>query len=107
MNRSDETHGEHWWIPIGLLALVLPVLLGFGILFPPDVYTSVLTAPIVLLGFVLTLFAPIAVYFDRKYVTAVSNWTPSEWYFLIVLPPFSLVLPYVYLYRRQRYVSKP
>lgn len=96
-----------WWVPVAILATIIPLGMFISVLYPPDATLGIILIPITLLGGVLLLFSPIAVYFDRKYIAKVSDWEPSDWYYWMFVPPLSLVLPYVYLYNRHKYVDTP
>lgn len=107
VSTFEHTPNDKWWIPIGVLAALVPIIALIAIALPPDAYTSLITAPFALLGGVLTLLSPLIVYFDKQYVTAVSDWDPSGWYYWMIAPPLTLVLPFAYLYERHKYVDVP
>ncbi|ODR79855.1 hypothetical protein BG842_04915 [Haladaptatus sp. W1] len=107
VSTSEHTPSDKWWILIAVLAVLVPIIALLGAAFPPDVYTSLTVAPFGLLAWILAFLSPLIVYFDKQYVTAVSDWTPSGWYYLMIAPPLTLVLPFVYLYERHKYVGTP
>lgn len=106
---STETRSasDRWWIPIGVLALLLPIQASIAIAVPPDAYTGIVLAPISILGVVLTILSPLFVHFDRRYLQGQSAWEPSGWYYWMILPPLTLVLPILYIYQRHRQVGVP
>lgn len=55
----------------------------------------------------LHVLAPAAVYFDRKYVATVSEWTPSRLYYLTFVTGLGDMLAIVYLLQRHRYLGTP
>ena len=107
VSTSEHTPTEKWWMPIGVLAAIFPILALLAIVLPTDVYSSLIAAPFALLGSVIMLLSPLIVYFDKRYVTTVSDWEPSGWYYWMIIPPLALVLPYLYLYERHKYVGTP
>lgn len=107
VSTPEHTPAEKWWMLIGVLAAIFPILALLAVALPTDVYSSLIAAPFALLGSAIMLLSPLIVYFDKQYVTAVSDWTPSGWYYLMIAPPLTLVLPFVYLYERHKYVGTP
>ncbi|WP_227377906.1 hypothetical protein [Haladaptatus halobius] len=107
VSTSEHTPNDKWWIPIGMLAALVPIIALIAIALPPDAYTSLITTPFALLGGFLTLLSPLIIYFDKQYVTAVSDWNPSGWYYWMIIPVIGFVLPYLYLYERHKYVDTP
>ena len=108
--RSERVPSGRWWIPIGVLAALLvvlfPILAVIALVTPPHAFYSLLGAPSVLLGLLLTLLSPIFVRLDERYVLSVSTWEPSGWYSWMIVPPLSL-LSVVYIYERHKYVGTP
>lgn len=96
-----------WWIPIGLLVVLVPVLAVLALLSPPDVVTAWPATVLSLLALALALLSPAFVYLDRRYVEAVSPWRPSGWYYWMFLPLVSIALAVAYVYQRHRYVGTP
>lgn len=102
---------DKWWFIIGGRALLLLLWTLYVILsrFIGLGYVSwmiyVVGAPYLL----LTLSSSVAVYFDRQYVTATSDWSPSRIYYLMVVPARAIgeLSPFVYLYHRHQYVGVP
>ena len=41
---AARSASDRWWAPIGVLALLAPVLVVLTVTFPPDAYTSLLMA---------------------------------------------------------------
>lgn len=112
MDNSDPAQGaasvsDSWWLPIGVLVVILPIGVVVSLAFPPDAFTSLLVAPISLTGLLITVLSPVFVYFDRRYLEATGSWRPSGWYYLMILPPLNLVLPAFYCYQRHKYVGVP
>jgi len=112
MSQVNTDEGEanppedRWWIPIGILVALVPIVVALGLFAPPDAFYALFTAPVILLGYALTLFSPLFVYFDKQYVESVSTWTPSSWYYLMPFPPLTF-LSIVYIYQRHEYVGVP
>lgn len=104
---SARATGERWWLPIAALVLLVPTAGALALVSPPDAYTSLLLAPVSLLGGLLTLLSPLFVHFDRAHVEEVSEWEPSGWYYWMILPPLTLALPAVYVYQRHKHVGVP
>ncbi|WP_227357101.1 DUF4407 domain-containing protein [Haladaptatus salinisoli] len=107
VSTSEHPPTEKWWMLIGVLVAIFPILAFLAVAFPTDVYSSLIAAPFALLGGVIMLLSPLIVYFDKQYVTTVSDWDPSGWYYWMIVPPLALVLPYLYLYERHKYVGTP
>lgn len=112
---SEATESEdgdrptaRWWLPIGAL-VVLFLVQGVAVsVLPPDPQSQLpIVGPLVAVGLVLQLGSPLCVHRDRRYVSTVSRWTPSGWYYWMVLPPLTVVLAPLYLYQRHRYVGVP
>ena len=97
-----------WWLPIGGL-VVLFLLQGVVVsVLPPDPLSQApVMGPLVAVGLVLQVLSPLCVHRDRRYVMAVSAWEPSAWYYWMILPPLSVVLAPLYLYRRHQHVGVP
>jgi len=108
--NTDEAESrppeDRWWIPIGILVALIPIMIVLGLVAPPDAFYALFIAPVALLGFVLTFFSPIFIYLDKQYVESVSTWNPSGWYYYIIFPPITL-LSIVYIYQRHKYVGVP
>lgn len=68
-------------------------------------YLGLATDGLVLVGLALSTFAPFALYHDRAWVAARSDWTPSLAYLLVVVPPANAAVAALYLYRRHRAVG--
>jgi len=98
---------DRWWAPIAVLVALVPVGIVGALFLPPDAFTSLLFLPVTIPGFVLTVLSPVFVHYDRRYLRATADWTPSDWYYLMILPPLSLVLPAMYLVQRHRHVGVP
>lgn len=103
---ESDPPGSRWWIPIAVLAGAFPLLVVLGMVTPPDAFSSLLVAPVALIGFLLTVLSPVFVYLDGQYVRSVSRWEPGGWYYLMILPPLTL-LSIVYVYRRHEFVGIP
>ena len=74
-------------------------------LLPPDPVTTLL--PVAAFDLVLTICSPACVHLDRRYVTAVSEWEPSGWYYWTILPPLTVALAPLSLLRRYQDVGVP
>lgn len=105
---DDDLPTARWWLPIGAL-LVVFVLQGVAAaVLPPDSVSQLtLLGPLVAVGLALQLLSPLSVYLDSRYVRTVSEWEPSAVHYVMVLPPFAIVLAPLYLYQRHRYVGVP
>lgn len=114
---TEQSGSSKWWIPIFLLALNLPVtvalfavlelLLPYLVLESGSPYQYIIYS-LIAFGWLLTFISPIAVYFDRQYLAAVSEWTPSKLYYLMIIPFLvNVILAIVYSYQRHKYVGAP
>jgi nucleoside permease NupC len=105
-----------WWIPV----LVLPVLfvLWFSVTLSNVLlashlgvqlsgYLTEIASLVVRLSYAGSLFAPFAVYHDRKYVSEQSAWTPTVLYLLVFVPLLNVLISVIYLVRRHRFVGIP
>lgn len=112
MNRektppTDDRMSSRWWMPIGTLVAIIPLVALVSLVLSPDAYSSLLTAPFLLLGIILMFFSPVFVYYDKRYLKIASGWEPSWWYYLIPLPVIGYVLSIVYLYNRHKHLGVP
>ncbi|WP_324661976.1 hypothetical protein [Haloarcula sediminis] len=98
---------SRWWLPIAGIVVVMVAQAAATALLPPDPVTTLPLLPLAAAGFVLTVCSPVCVYLDRRYVTAVSDWAPSGWYYWMLLPPLTVVLAPLYLLRRHQHVGVP
>lgn len=112
-NVGDEdapVSGNWWWIiasqPVGYLLLFV-MSVAYALL--PVPFMSPFPVPYVLIGllWLLKFVAPVAVYFDRKYVAAVSDWSPSLAYYLVILPVAGVLLAAIYVYERHEHAGVP
>lgn len=94
--RLQSNVGKQWW-----LVILIRFLVAFS------AYTSLSSYIPFYLIVVIALFlgSGIAFYFDRRYVSAHSSWTPSAWHYLLVLPTIGEIVAVVYLYKRYRHVG--
>lgn len=106
-SESKNNSSDKWWMLIGILAAFAVALPIVATISPPDAYDSLITAPFAIIGGILTLLSPLIVYYDKKFVNSVTEWNPTGWYYLMILPPLTLILPFVYLYERHKYVGVP
>ncbi len=102
-----------WWIPI----LMIPVLFLFWFLMAlsntllapylgvqfSGYLTEIASVPI-LLSYAVSLFAPFALYHDRKYVSERSEWTPTLLYLFVFIPLLSVLISGTYLIQRHRFM---
>ena len=108
--KDAPVSDKWWWIiasqPVGYL-LLFAMSVAYTLL--PIPFMSPFPVPYVLIGllWLLSFVAPVAVYFDRKYVAAVSDWSPSLAYYLVILPAFGVLLAAIYAYERHQYVGVP
>ena len=105
-----------WWIAV----LMIPVLfllwsslaLSNTLLAPylgvqfSGYLTEIASMPI-LLSYAVSLFAPFALYHDRKYVSERSEWTPTLLYLFVFIPLLNVLISSVYLIQRHRFVGTP
>jgi len=99
---------SRWWLPIAALVGVVVLQGVLSIVLPPDPETLFpFIAPLVVVGLALQLCSPVCLYYDRRYLSAVADWTPSKWYYAMLFPPLSVVLAPLYLYQRQQRVGVP
>jgi len=104
---TESVPPSRWWLPIGGIVVLMIVQAVATVLLPPDPITTLPLLPVAVLGFVLTVCSPVSVHLDRRYVMAVSDWTPSGWYYWMILPPLTVVLAPLYLVQRHQYVGVP
>ena len=115
--RGRDVFGEGgWWRALALVPLVellwLVVSAGHSwyaraVGIAGQQYFGVATDGLVVAGLLLSAFAPLALYHDRAWVAARSEWTPSLAYLLVVVPLVNAVVAVVYLRRRRRAVGVP
>lgn len=106
-----------WWrliqyrylsIAIYLLALVVMVS---SAVFPVGVFRDIIIGAglmvAILAGilFLASLFAPVAIWKERRRLSEDGLWYPSRWYYLMVFPTgvVGFILSIVYVRRRKRY----
>jgi hypothetical protein len=70
-------------------------------------YLTEISATPILLSYAVSLFAPFALYHDRKYVAERSEWTPTLLYLLVFIPLLNVLISGVYLVQRHRFVGTP
>lgn len=104
---ADKQVSSKWWIPIGILVAIGPVLVLVSLALPPDAYTLILTGPLTIAAFILVILSPVFVYYDRRYLATTSEWEPSGWYYLMFLPLIGYVLSTVYIYNRHKHLGIP
>lgn len=107
---EDSTANDTWWWilaaqPLGFLLLFV-MAVAYAVL--PIPFMAPFPVPYVLIGllWLLKFVAPVAVYFDRRAV-AVSDWSPSIAYYLVILPVVGVLLAAIYLYERHDRVGVP
>lgn len=98
---------DKWWIPIGILVVIIPMMVPVSFMLPADAYTLLLTGPLTLIGFILLILSPLFVYYDRRYLMTTSRWKPSRLYYLMFFPLIGNVLAFVYLYNRHKHLGVP
>lgn len=116
---QPATSGKWWLVLLFEVVAGLVFVTGVGAwvidvgfrLAPGPVASQVAGGPVaasyIVFVIPLHLLAPAAVYFDRKYVAAVSEWTPSRLYYLTFVTGLGDVLAVVYLLQRHRYLGTP
>lgn len=115
--QNRPSTSEKWWLVLlfevvaGLLFVtgVGAWLIGgvFQLLGSPGILGGPQTLSYVIFVIPLHILAPAAVYFDRKYVATVSEWTPSRLYYLTFVTGLGDILAIVYLFQRHRYLGTP
>lgn len=100
------------WVPLLLLALInhlfLTILVAGVAIELQDPAYAALTRIFLGLIFPVAVFAILGLYYDRRYVAAVSEWSPSPWYFLMFLVPLvGYLITALYLFRRHKQVGTP
>lgn len=117
---SSETQSEpassttdSWWMVLAARLLFLIFVLFFAtylLVGDPVGEFVILLAAVVLLLYAIAfpLLSVAAVYFDRKYVSTASDWTPSLAYYAVIVPGFiAELIVLVYLHQRHKYVGTP
>ena len=104
--NSQPISGK-WWIPIGALVVIFPMMVVIVLVTPPDALFVIFSAPLALLAFVLTVLSPLFIYFDKQYVKSISEWEPSGRYYWIAFPLVTHIVAIIYVYRRHKYVGIP
>ena len=114
---SDATilSGNKWWLIILLDIVIIGGVYIFALLnsflgFPLALGKFSLFTAGMVASFPFAIFVAVAVHFDRKYVTSVSEWNPKGMYYLIGLfaaVGVGIVLGIAYLYNRHRFVGVP
>lgn len=100
------------WIPLLLLAIINHALLtvlvaGIVVELNRAAYAA-LTRIFLGLVLLIAVFAIAGLYYDRRYVATVSNWSPTAWYFLMFfIPLVGYLITVLYLFRRRRRVGTP
>ncbi|WP_336036344.1 hypothetical protein [Halobacterium yunchengense] len=98
---------SRWWVPIAALAATLPAMVVLSAVLPPDPVTSLPLFVVALAGVALALLSPVFVSFDRDYLAAAGEWTPSPWYYLMAALPVAPLVAAAYVYRRHQRVGVP
>jgi hypothetical protein len=105
-----------WWLPILAIPILFLVWLAvtlFNIAFaeylgPQFSGFLVAIASVPIIGsYGVSLFAPFALYHDRRYVSEHSDWTPNLLYLFVVVPLLNVLIASLYLTRRHRFVGAP
>lgn len=109
---APEAARGGWWFPVFLAAAAFPVAIvgGFTIgLVGSAVGGDTSLATNLLWGAVVAtlLLSSVAVYFDRKYVSSVSEWTPTRLYYFTFLGYPGMMIALVYVWRRHRVLGVP
>ena len=100
------------WIPLLLLVVInhslLTILVAGLVVELRDPAYAALTRIFMGLVFLVAVFALAGLYYDRRYVATVSEWSPTPWYFLMFfVPVVGYLITVVYLVRRHRRVGVP
>lgn len=107
-----------WWVIAGRVISLSVLIVTFGIIVLLN-YThrqnvlfdvaSGLAQFLLPLTTILIFMSTIAVHFDRRYVTANSDWNPSKLYYLVGFPDgvLSTLLAVIYLYKRHHHIGLP
>lgn len=107
-----EGLSDKWWLPVVLAAMALPVNVvgGFTIGFVGSTVGGDIGAATDLLWSIVVatlLVSSVGVYFDRQFVSSVSDWTPSRLYYLTFLGYFGMFLAVLYVWRRHQVLGAP
>ncbi|WP_231182937.1 hypothetical protein [Haladaptatus sp. DYF46] len=105
-----------WWIPV--VAIPILYLLWFSVTLAnttfaryvgPQVsgYLTETASVLIVVSYAFSLFAPFALYHDRKYVSTQSEWTPTLLYLFVFVPLLNVPIAILYLARRHRCVGIP
>jgi uncharacterized membrane protein YhaH (DUF805 family) len=107
---ADPSNESWWWVPVAVVATAVPV----SVLAVSVLRAATETLPFegaVLLGvywaFVVGawLFSPLAVFYDRQHVEAVSGWLPPAYYFAVFVPVLGSVVAVAYLVQRYQHAG--
>lgn len=103
----DSPTEINWWIPIGVIAILVPIGTVLSFVLPPDVFSSLFLMPILGVGLIGAILSPLFIHLDRKQLRESDKWVPSIVYFLMPLPPLVLLLPIAYIYQRHKHIGSP
>lgn len=112
--ERDVVFAGAWWRAVAAVPVVELLWIATGVAhiwyaravgIVSQQYFGFATDGLVLLGVALSAFAPFALYHDRAWVAARSDWTPSSAYLLVVVPLLNAVIAVLYLSRRHRAVG--
>lgn len=110
-NPSEPAVSQYWWLVLLIAPLVHVIgitgVFDLGVALLPNLFADVLGFLFVLLSFGLWLLQIVAVYYDRRYVTTVSDWSPSVVYYLVVVFPIGILIAIIYLYERHSHIGIP
>ena len=91
------------WFSMALSNILLAPYLGIQF---SGHLTEIAYVPI-LLSYAVSLFAPFALCYDRKYVSERSEWTPNPLYLFVFIPLLNVLISGIYLIKRRRFVGTP
>lgn len=105
-----------WWVPILMIPVLFLLWLSVTLLntaFAHQLgvqisgYFTETASAVVVVSYALSLFAPFALYHDRKYVSERSKWRPTLLYLFVFVPLLNVLIASVYLAQRHRFVGTP
>jgi glucan phosphoethanolaminetransferase (alkaline phosphatase superfamily) len=107
----ENKTGNYWWLIIfgHLVVTLIVILLQLAMLEVNSIFSAGVDYLLVLgsVWLLIWLLTPIALYFDRRYVTRVSSWEPSRDYYAVVIPIIGAIIGGLYLVKRYQNVGIP
>ena len=113
LSLSEPPVSDKWWLlpfveacvlPVGIGAIVFAALIDVFIPWVADLLVYGIGFHVMMASYVL---GPVGIYFDRQYVGFVSDWTPSQLYYMALIPGWGLLIAMVYIYNRHDNIGVP